>query len=96
MSTNKNKKLWGGRFKQSLAPPAKKLSYSLAIDKRLATYDIKVNIAHAKALKKAGYLSQNELIKATTFLKKGKWLLAAAVMSSCAHLSRETYEYFDP
>ena len=57
MTTNQ---LWGGRFKKPLDPSAVQLSYSLESDKRLVFYDIQVNKAHAKALHKAKYLSQDE------------------------------------
>lgn len=54
-------KLWGGRFKKELTDDAKKLSYSLDFDKRLALYDIQINKAHSKALAKVGLLSQNDI-----------------------------------
>lgn len=63
------KKLWGGRFKKGLHPDAISLSYSLQTDKRLATHDIDVNLAHAKALHKAGILTAEELKKLTTCLQ---------------------------
>jgi len=53
-------KLWGGRFKKGLANSAEALSYSMEADKRLYPYDIKVNMAHVKALQAAGILSQDE------------------------------------
>ncbi|MAH80221.1 MAG: argininosuccinate lyase [Rickettsiales bacterium] len=56
----KNKKLWGGRFKQELDEDAKALSYSLDIDKYLVHYDIAVNLAHAKALNKINLLTDSE------------------------------------
>ncbi len=58
-------KLWGGRFKKPFDNDAKRLSYSLQVDCRLAPYDIRINIAHAKALHQIGYLSDAE-VKALT------------------------------
>ncbi len=66
----KNKKLWGGRFKKSLDLSAIELSYSLESDKRLVFYDINVNKAHAKALNKAGYLTDSEFSKLELELEK--------------------------
>lgn len=65
-----NKKLWGGRFKKTLDPSAIELSYSLESDKRLVFYDIEVNKAHAKALNKAGYLTDSEVSKLDLELEK--------------------------
>ena len=56
-----NKKLWGGRFKKGLDSDAKELSYSLCFDKRLLPYDIKTNLAYAKALAKEEIISIGEL-----------------------------------
>ncbi len=53
-------KLWGGRFKKPFDEDAKKLSYSLEVDCRLAPYDILVNMAHVQALYQSGYLSEAE------------------------------------
>ena len=53
--------LWGGRFEKGLDDVAIALSFSLDIDKRLFSYDILTNQAHAKGLHKAGYLSDDDL-----------------------------------
>lgn len=53
-------KLWGGRFKKPFDEDAKRLSYSLNVDCRLAPYDIRVNMAHSMGLNQAGYLSDSE------------------------------------
>lgn len=57
-----NQKLWGGRFEGGLDPDAKRFSYSLHIDKRLAQYDIAVNQVHAKALAQKGIFSEDEAV----------------------------------
>ena len=54
------KKLWGGRFRKPLAECAKKLSYTLHLDQRLAQEDIRVNKAHALALREVGIFSHDE------------------------------------
>jgi argininosuccinate lyase len=53
-------KLWGGRFQSGLDPDAAKFSVSLDFDKVLYPYDIKLNIAHSRALQKVGVLSAEE------------------------------------
>lgn len=61
-------KLWGGRFKTGLDESAIKFSYSLSYDSKLASYDIAVNRAHAKALTQAGIFTQTDLNKVCLFL----------------------------
>lgn len=56
-----SKKLWGGRFKEGLDEQAKRMSYTLQSDARLFPFDIQVNMAHAKALAKAGIFTEDEL-----------------------------------
>ncbi len=56
-------KLWGGRFNKNLANSAQKLSYSLSFDYQLCEYDLKLNLAFAKALKKINIITHDELIK---------------------------------
>ncbi len=53
-------KLWGGRFKKPFDEDAKTLSFSLHIDKRLYSYDLRTNSAYAHALCEAGILTQAE------------------------------------
>ena len=56
-------KLWGGRFKKKLDPDFEKFSASLKSDIRLLPYDLKIDAAHVKALKKCGVLSAAEAKK---------------------------------
>ena len=67
MSGSKQK-LWGGRFKKSLDSAAVAYSYSLHVDKRLLPYDVKVNLAHGRALEKAGILSAEEIKQLSEYL----------------------------
>ncbi|MCS5499457.1 argininosuccinate lyase [Cnuibacter physcomitrellae] len=53
--------LWGGRFKGGPAPELIELSRSTHFDWQLAQYDIAGSRAHARALARAGYLSDDEL-----------------------------------
>jgi len=69
---NLEHKLWGGRFKKGLDEDAKKLSYSVQVDRRLYAYDLRVNQAHAVALRDAEYLTQEEWLKLDTCLEKLK------------------------
>lgn len=54
-------KVWGGRFREPFDDDAKRLSYSLAVDRRLFTYDLALNLAHAQALAQINVLSAEEL-----------------------------------
>ncbi len=53
-------KLWGGRFKKKIDADFEKFSASLETDRRLLTYDLRINAAHVKALKKCGVLTAAE------------------------------------
>ncbi len=60
-------KLWGGRFKKKLDPDFENFSASLGWDRRLLPYDLKIDAAHVKALKKCGVLKTaqaNKLLSA--------------------------------
>ena len=54
-------KLWGGRFAGRTAPAMAALSRSTQFDWRLAPYDLAGSVAHAKALHRAGLLTDDEL-----------------------------------
>lgn len=53
-------KLWGGRFKQKIHPKIEEFTKSIGFDFRLASADIQVNKAQAKALLKAGLITEDE------------------------------------
>ncbi|MGE4170003.1 MAG: argininosuccinate lyase [Candidatus Margulisiibacteriota bacterium] len=53
--------LWGGRFKKPLDARAVAFSYSFTIDSRLYPYDLALNLAHAKSLHQAGFLTDDEI-----------------------------------
>ncbi len=54
------KKLWGGRFTKKTDPAFEKFSSSFKWDIRLLPYDLAIDAAHVKALKKCGVLSAGE------------------------------------
>ena len=57
------KKLWGGRFKESTDELVEKFTESVSYDKRLAPFDIAGSIAHVKMLEKQGILKKEEAEK---------------------------------
>lgn len=59
--TSNDVRLWGGRFADGPSEALAKLSASVHFDWRLAPYDIAGSRAHARALHKAGLLSDDEL-----------------------------------
>ena len=52
--------LWGGRFGSSPAEAFERLNASIPFDVRLAPYDIRGSIAHARMLGKQGIVSGEE------------------------------------
>jgi len=54
-------KPWGGRFSQGQDPEAEAFTASLGFDRRLWPYDIEGSAAWARALARAGLISQGEL-----------------------------------
>lgn len=52
--------LWGGRFEGPMADLMRRFSSSLPVDYRLARYDVIGSKAHAKGLKQAGVLSDEQ------------------------------------
>ena len=54
-------KMWSGRFRQPLDPDFERWQRSFPFDRRLLSYELDASRAHARALKKAGILSDEEL-----------------------------------
>lgn len=54
-------KMWSGRFRQPLDPAFEGWQRSFPFDRRLLPHEIDASRAHARALKKAGILSDEEL-----------------------------------
>ena len=54
------KKMWGARFKKKANPLVEEFTSSLSYDKRLAIYDLKGSIAHAKMLGKCNIITRKE------------------------------------
>ncbi|MBI4340667.1 MAG: argininosuccinate lyase [Candidatus Omnitrophica bacterium] len=55
-----NKKLWGGRFSTRTDPLVEQYTSSIAVDYRLARYDVEGSIAHAKMLGRCRIISAAE------------------------------------
>ncbi|MCH7590972.1 argininosuccinate lyase, partial [PVC group bacterium] len=66
----KSKKLWGGRFQESMTADVEKFTASIRYDVRLALYDIFGSIAHVKMLYKIGILTKTEAVKIDRALDK--------------------------
>ncbi|MFC1658107.1 argininosuccinate lyase [Candidatus Omnitrophota bacterium] len=67
------KKLWGARFRKKTDPLVEEFTSSISYDKRLALYDIKGSIAHAKMLGKCNIITRKEsslLVSGLRFLEK--------------------------
>jgi argininosuccinate lyase len=56
-------KMWSGRFRQPLDPDFELWQRSFGFDRRLLSYELAASSAHARALKDAGVLSAEELIR---------------------------------
>ncbi|MDF7664963.1 argininosuccinate lyase [Bifidobacterium sp. ESL0745] len=67
---NEHLALWGGRFKSGPSPELARLSKSTQFDWRLADDDIAGSRAHARALGKAGLLTDDELKRMEEALNK--------------------------
>eukprot|EP00252_Welwitschia_mirabilis_P001331 TRINITY_DN1120_c0_g1_i1.p1 TRINITY_DN1120_c0_g1~~TRINITY_DN1120_c0_g1_i1.p1 ORF type:complete len:544 (+),score=90.85 TRINITY_DN1120_c0_g1_i1:45-1676(+) len=57
---DKETKLWGGRFKESVTEAVEKFSESVSYDKRLYKHDIRGSRAHASMLAKKGLITAEE------------------------------------
>ncbi|MGD8320651.1 MAG: lyase family protein, partial [Gemmatimonadota bacterium] len=54
------KALWGGRFREGMAPEMVPLNLCLPVDGRLWREDIRASLAWARALANAGVIGQRE------------------------------------
>ncbi len=73
-------KMWGGRFIKRTDPLVEQFTSSIAVDYRLARYDVEGSIAHAKMLGKCGIISRADrarLVKGLTrilrLIERGDW-----------------------
>ena len=57
----KQKALWSGRFKEGMSRDALDFTSSLAVDSRMAWYDIVGSVAHARMLGRQGILPQGDV-----------------------------------
>ncbi len=58
---SRNKKLWGGRFRENQSDLMERIGESISFDRELYEQDIRGSIAHAKMLQRIGILSSGEL-----------------------------------
>jgi argininosuccinate lyase len=70
-------RLYAGRFAEGLLPELERFSSSLAVDLRLARFDVAGSIAHARGLRAAGLLSAEELAGVEDGLRRVAQELAA-------------------
>ncbi|MGX6971364.1 argininosuccinate lyase [Vagococcus bubulae] len=56
----KNEKLWGGRFEQSLERWVEEFGASITFDQKMAEFDLKGSIAHAKMLGETGIIDKQD------------------------------------
>jgi argininosuccinate lyase len=68
-------KLWGGRFRKAADPRFERFSASMKWDAKLAPYDLEVDLAHVKALRKARVLTAAEAARLTRALEamRSEW-----------------------
>ena len=74
------RKLWGGRFAKPTDPLVERFTSSIAVDYRLARYDVIGSIAHAKMLGRCRIVSQaesrrlvNGLTRILRSIEQGRW-----------------------
>src|SRR5512147_1115910 len=64
------KKMWGGRFAGETHKQVEAFTASIDFDRRLAPYDIRGSIAHARMLGKCGILPKGEAEKIVAGLEE--------------------------
>jgi len=57
-----DEKLWGGRFQQATDPAVERFTASIHFDRALASYDLRVSLAHAAMLERAGLISSEDAV----------------------------------
>jgi argininosuccinate lyase len=57
----KKKQLWSGRFKEAVDPRVKEFTASISFDKRLALFDIRGSLAHARMLGACRIISKRDV-----------------------------------
>ena len=79
MATHSSK-MWGGRFTKRTDPLVERFTSSIAVDYRLAKYDVIGSIAHAKMLGKCGIIPQADsrrlmsgLTRILRRIERGRW-----------------------
>ncbi len=62
-------KLWGGRFRSRTSPTVERFTHSLAVDRRLARWDLLGSIAHVEMLGKTRVIQPSDARRLSTALK---------------------------
>lgn len=73
--------LWGGRFQGEPSEALAALSVSTQFDWRLADYDLRGSLAHAKALRKAELINENEYLALVAALRHLREDVASGVFA---------------
>ncbi len=68
--TEASGELWGGRFSAAPAPEAQALGRSLEVDAQLVSEDVQAGIAHAGALRDAGWLTDDDVNRLAEALER--------------------------
>src|SRR4051812_44938781 len=71
----KKKQLWSGRFAQAVDPQVKAFTASVSFDRRLAPYDIRGSLAHARMLGACGIVARRDV----TAIERGLATIAREV-----------------
>ena len=77
MAPARSRKLWGGRFSQATDPVVERYTSSLAVDQRLAVYDVDGSIAHAKMLGRCRIIPAADSRRLVTGLQRVRRVVAA-------------------
>jgi argininosuccinate lyase len=67
---SRGEKLWGGRFKQATDPLVERYTSSIAVDSRLARYDVMGSIAHATMLGRCRIITPSDARRLVQGLKR--------------------------
>lgn len=89
-------KLWGGRFSKMQDKSLEKFTFSFSYDKRLFKYEVLLNIAHTKMLKKCEIIparSAEKIIKGLTcILKEGEKKLKLSAEDIHSAIEEKLYQ----
>ncbi len=73
-----SQKAWGGRFTSATDTLMERFNASIGFDRKLLAVDVTASAAHARALQRAGVLSEEELTELLAGLEQVRRELGAA------------------